>query len=56
MNGSSQWLCIRGGVNRPGEKLLKLGLVNASVGSCAAVHTRALEQIIVLNDNIMING
>ena len=56
MNGSSQWLCIRGGVNRPGEKLLKLGLVNASVSCCAAVHTRALEQIIDFNDNILIYG
>lgn len=38
--GSSKWLCIGGGgVNRPGEKLLKLGVTNASVSCYTAVHT-----------------
>ena len=39
----SQWLCIRGGVNRPGEKLLKLGVANASVSRYKAVHTHNWE-------------
>ena len=51
---SSQWLCIGGGVNRPGEKLLKLGVTNASVSSHSAVHTRIwmLDGRVVTNMNV----